>query len=75
MDLTIPGGMGGREAVGLLRQIDPGIRAIVSSGYSSDVAMADFRKHGFQGMVAKPYDIAELSMVIRNVLSAGPVGP
>jgi CheY-like chemotaxis protein len=73
MDLTIPGGMGGREAVALLREIDPGIRAIVSSGYSSDVAMADFRKHGFEGMVAKPYDIAELSMVIRSVLSAGQV--
>jgi len=70
MDLTIPGGMGGKEAVALLRQIDPGIRAIVSSGYSSDLAMADFRKHGFQGMVAKPYDIAELSAVIRAVLSA-----
>jgi PAS domain S-box-containing protein len=72
MDLTIPGGMGGKEAVALLHQIDPGIRAIVSSGYSSDVAMADFRKHGFQGMVAKPYDIAELSSVIRNVLSGDP---
>ncbi len=75
MDLTIPGGMGGKDAVALLRQIDPGIRAIVSSGYSSDVAMADFRKHGFQGMVAKPYDIAELSAVIRTVLSADPVRP
>ena len=69
MDLTIPGGMGGKEAISVLRQIDPGVRAIVSSGYSSDLAMSDFRKHGFRGMVAKPYDIAELSSVIRDVLS------
>ena len=69
MDLTIPGGMGGREAISVLREYDPGVRAIVSSGYSSDLAMSDFRKHGFRGMVAKPYDISELASVIRGVLS------
>jgi PAS domain S-box-containing protein len=69
MDLTIPGGMGGREAISILRQYDPSVRAIVSSGYSSDLAMADFRKHGFMGMVAKPYDISELASVIRGVLA------
>jgi PAS domain S-box-containing protein len=69
MDLTIPGGMGGREAISVLRKYDPGVRAIVSSGYSSDLAMADFRKHGFMGMVAKPYDISELATVIRSVLA------
>jgi len=69
MDLTIPGGMGGKEAISVLLQIDPGVRAIVSSGYSGDLTMADFRKHGFRGMVAKPYDIAELASVIRAVLS------
>ena len=73
MDLTIPGGMGGKEAISLLREIDPGVRAIVSSGYSSDLAMADFRKHGFRGMVAKPYDISELASVVRTVL--GEAGP
>ncbi len=69
MDLTIPGGMGGREAISVLRKLDPGVKAIVSSGYSSDLTMADFRKHGFRGMVAKPYDISELAKVIRNVLA------
>ncbi|HEY1793163.1 MAG TPA: ATP-binding protein [Opitutaceae bacterium] len=69
MDLTIPGGMGGREAISLLRAYDPKVRAIVSSGYSSDLAMADFRKHGFRGMVAKPYDVSELASVIRAVLA------
>jgi PAS domain S-box-containing protein len=69
MDLTIPGGMGGREAISILRAYDPTVRAIVSSGYSSDLAMSDFRKHGFRGMVAKPYDVSELAMVIRAVLA------
>jgi len=69
MDLTIPGGMGGREAISVLRAYDPAVKAIVSSGYSSDLAMADFRKHGFRGMVAKPYDISELASVIRGVLA------
>jgi PAS domain S-box-containing protein len=69
MDLTIPGGMGGREAISVLREYDPNVKAIVSSGYSSDLAMSDFRKHGFKGMVAKPYDISELASVIRTVLA------
>jgi PAS domain S-box-containing protein len=69
MDLTIPGGMGGREAISRLRLYDPAVKVIVSSGYSSDLAMADFRMHGFKGMVAKPYDIAELAAVIRNVMA------
>ncbi len=69
MDLTIPGGMGGREAISVLLEYDPSVRAIVSSGYSSDLAMSDFRKHGFRGMVAKPYDIAELASVIHAVLA------
>jgi PAS domain S-box-containing protein len=69
MDLTIPGGMGGKEAISVLRGIDPNVRAIVSSGYSSDLTMSDFRKHGFRGMVAKPYDVSELASVIRGVLA------
>ncbi len=68
MDLTIPGGMGGKEAISVLRAYDPGVKAIVSSGYSSDLAMADFRMHGFRGMVAKPYDINSLATVIRSVM-------
>jgi PAS domain S-box-containing protein len=68
MDLTIPGGMGGKEAISILREYDPAVRVIVSSGYSSDLAMSDFRKHGFRGMVAKPYDVNELAAVIRSVL-------
>ena len=69
MDLTIPGGMGGKEAISILKKYDPDVRAIVSSGYSSDLAMADYRKHGFSGMVAKPYDIAGLTSVIKTVMA------
>ena len=62
-------GMGGQETIKRLQEIDPDVRAIVSSGYSSDLAMSDFRQHGFRGMVAKPYDINELATVIRSVLA------
>jgi two-component system cell cycle sensor histidine kinase/response regulator CckA len=51
-----------------LRQIDPGVRAIVSSGYSSDPVVAQYRAHGFLGMVPKPYDLTELMKVIHAVL-------
>jgi signal transduction histidine kinase/ActR/RegA family two-component response regulator len=68
MDLTIPGGMGGKEAIAMLRTIDPAVQAIVSSGYSSDPVLADFRAHGFSGMVAKPYDIKELIRTLQQFL-------
>jgi PAS domain S-box-containing protein len=68
MDLTVPGGMGGLEAMHELLAIDPEVTAIVSSGYSSDPVMANYRKHGFRGMVPKPYKITDLSRAIRSVL-------
>jgi PAS domain S-box-containing protein len=70
MDLTIPGGMGGQEAIKRLLDIDPQVRAIVSSGYSNDPVMADFQKHGFRGVVAKPYEVKELARVLREVISS-----
>ncbi len=72
MDLTVPGGVGGKEAIGLLREIDPEVRAIVSSGYSSDPVLANYRHYGFRGVVAKPYEHTELIRVLRDVLF-GPV--
>lgn len=68
MDLTIPGGMGGREAIKKLLEIDPGVRAIVSSGYSNDPVMADYKDYGFSGIIRKPYQMKELSEVLINVL-------
>ena len=68
LDLTVPGGMGGSEALQRLRVLDPDVRAIVSSGYSNDAIIANYRAHGFSAAIAKPYQMAELSDVIRQVL-------
>ena len=68
LDLTVPGGMGGRETIERLRQMDPAVRALVSSGYSSDPVLARHRDHGFLGIVAKPYDLAELTAAINGAL-------
>jgi PAS domain S-box-containing protein len=68
MDLTIPGGMGGKTAIEKLREIDPGIKAIVSSGYSNDPVMAGYRSYGFSGMAAKPFKVQDLARVVRDVI-------
>jgi two-component system, cell cycle sensor histidine kinase and response regulator CckA len=69
MDLTIPGGMGGKETISRLLEMDPEVRAIVSSGYFNDPVMADYSKHGFRGVVSKPYRMGELSDVIRKIFN------
>ncbi|MFP4083857.1 MAG: PAS domain S-box protein [Desulfonatronovibrio sp.] len=68
MDLTIPGGMGGLETMQKLREIDPDARAVVSSGYSQDPVMANYREYGFIGVLAKPYTIDELSSLLKKLL-------
>ncbi len=70
MDLTIPGGMGGKEAIRILLDIDPGVKAIVSSGYSNDPIMANFKDYGFSGVVAKPYKTKEVEKTINDVLAS-----
>ncbi|MBI3392173.1 MAG: PAS domain S-box protein [Nitrospirae bacterium] len=67
-DLTIPGGMGGREAARRLLEIDPDARIVASSGYSEDAAMADFKAHGFCGVVAKPYKMDDLLAAVEEAL-------
>ena len=67
MDLTIPGGMGGKEAVGEVLRIDPEAKIIASSGYSNDPVMSDFRQYGFCGIIAKPYRIEELGELLSRV--------
>lgn len=69
MDLTIPGGMGGKEAIKKLVEIDPKIKAIVSSGYSHDPVMADFRGYGFSGAVSKPYKVTEIINTLYDVIT------
>jgi CheY-like chemotaxis protein len=68
LDLTVPGGMGGAEAIGRLRSIDPAVKAIVSSGYSSDPVMSNYGDYGFKSVIAKPYQANDLSRVLRQVL-------
>jgi CheY-like chemotaxis protein len=69
MDLTIPGGMGGKRAIQELMRIDPKAKVIVSSGYSNDPVMSSFREYGYRGVVSKPYRIEELAEVIRTVMT------
>ena len=69
IDLTIPGGMGGKETVRRLQAIDPHVTALVSSGYSNDPVMAKPEHFGFKGVVAKPYNLADLSRVLNRILN------
>jgi len=68
LDIHIPDGVGGIETLQRLRTIDPGIKAIVSSGYSVDSVSTDFGKYGFAGCLAKPYRLEELDKTLHDVL-------
>ncbi len=69
MDLTIPGGMGGKEAVQRLLEFDSKARVIVSSGYADDPVMANYRDYGFCGRLQKPMDLAKLSKAVNEALA------
>ena len=68
MDLIIPGGMGGHEAARKLLEMDPKAKVIVSSGYSNDPIMSDFKHYGFCNVLAKPYEIKNLSTVLQSAI-------
>jgi PAS domain S-box-containing protein len=67
LDLTIPGGMGGQETIKLLKEYDPDVKAIVSSGYANDPMMADCAKYGFCGCLNKPYILEDLLQLINRI--------
>jgi CheY-like chemotaxis protein len=69
LDLTIPGGMGGKQTKDELRKIAPAVKIMASSGYSDDPIMAHPRKNGFDGSVRKPYDKTELANAIRMAMN------
>ena len=67
MDLTIPGGMGGKEAIRRLREKDTEVSAIVSSGYSNDPVMANYMEYGFNGVLPKPYTMDHMARVLKQL--------
>jgi len=69
LDLTIPGGIGGKEVVKILQELDPELKAIVSSGYADDPVVSDYQQHGFIDALSKPYDMQELQNMLTRVLS------
>jgi len=68
LDLTVRGGMGGKETIRKLREIDPAVRAIVSSGYSDDPVVANYEDYGFKDILSKPYEIETLSSLLHSLL-------
>ncbi|UCH81719.1 MAG: response regulator [Nitrospiraceae bacterium] len=69
MDLTIRGGMGGGETITKLTEIDPEVKAIVSSGYSTDTVMSNYEEYGFRGVISKPYDMHDLSTLLHQLVN------
>ena len=70
LDLTIKGGMGGQETIKMLQEIDPAVKAIVSSGYSDSPVIANYERYGFCDVVAKPYEMVEFSQKLYRVVNS-----
>jgi CheY-like chemotaxis protein len=68
LDLTVQGGMGGKEAIQLLLAVDPHIRAIISSGYSGDPIMSEYQAYGFKTAILKPYKMEELEEILERLI-------
>ncbi len=68
LDLAIPGGLGGKEVIQELAAMDPGVKAIISSGYLNDPIIQDYRAYGFSGILTKPYDAKELDDKLQNIM-------
>lgn len=72
LDLTVPGAMGGRECLSALKALDPGVKAIASSGYATDPIMTNPQRHGFLGMIAKPYEIGAFARTLASFIRTEP---
>jgi PAS domain S-box-containing protein len=68
LDLVVPGGMGGRETIDALTELDPAVNAIVVSGYAQDSTLTEYRDYGFKAVIAKPYTLQELSTALNTVI-------
>ncbi|MBF0329365.1 MAG: PAS domain S-box protein [Nitrospirae bacterium] len=69
LDLTIRGGMGGAETLNKLKELDPEVKVIVSSGYSEDASLAEYKKQGFVAVLKKPYDIDRLQITLNEIIA------
>ncbi len=67
LDLEVPEGVGGKDALSELLLLDPDVKAVVSSGYSAEPIFANYRSYGFQSMLAKPYGIEDLARVLKEL--------
>jgi len=74
LDLTVPGGRGGQQIIGELHEINPGVMAVVSSGYSDDPVMAHFEEYGFRGVLRKPYTITDIQELMGALFGRAPDG-
>ncbi|MFA6093098.1 MAG: ATP-binding protein [Elusimicrobiota bacterium] len=68
LDLTVPNGMGGKDAIPLLKELDPELNAVVSSGYSEEPVLADYERYGFRASLSKPYEAQELLAVVSSLV-------
>ncbi|MFA7403069.1 MAG: ATP-binding protein [Pelobacteraceae bacterium] len=71
MDLTIPGGMGGVEAIKKLLETDPDAKAVAASGYAQGSILSDFKSYGFRGVLAKPFNVNDLCTLVHHVILYG----
>ena len=70
LDLTVPGGVGGKKAINKILKIDPDAKAIVSSGYSNDHVVSNFQEYGFKGNICKPFKLESLKNTINTIMRA-----
>lgn len=75
LDLSVQEGMGGKEAIALLKAYDPAVKAIVSSGYYNDPVVQHFMQYGFSGRLSKPYKISDLKEILEQMIKKPETGP
>jgi len=68
LDLSVPQGLGGKETIELLKDFDPAVKAVVSSGYTTDPVVRDFSRYGFSEKLTKPYNIKEMKNLLEKVI-------
>ena len=68
VDLTVPGGMGGKEAFQKLKELDKNVVGIVSSGYTNDSTMSNYKEFGFDGIIVKPYQVSDMEEVLASII-------